>query len=177
MSYSLQKIDSGSVSAIRENWFGQLDELEEDCAYLDSSIERLIDWCEKSLASDDPICLWAVCHEGNNTPRAIVEISDARKSKDPAFKFLSLYLEPKLILDCKDVITKDDLMDAIGVIAFAMIESFRMAIENGTRKLKVFGRTDEMRNVFDTLVAITDPTDFGAQLYRQGKWLVIERGR
>lgn len=110
-------------------------------------------------------------------PHAVVEVTDATRAKDPSFKFLSIYLEPGLILDCKEVVNKDDILAVIRVIGFAIGETFRMAVRSDTNKLKIFGRTDEMRNVFDTLVATIDTTDFGAKVYRQGKWLIIESDR
>ncbi len=174
MSYSLLKISDQIINRIREDWFEQLDGAGEESAYLSSSVERIIDWCEKALSQGEPLCLRALCEDGSTKSRAIVEITDARKSKDPSFKFLTLYLEPSLIFDCKEEIRQEDLIEVINIISYALTASLKLTLENGTRKLKIFGRTEEMRSVFDSLVLITKPQEMGATIYRQGKWLVIE---
>ena len=48
-----------------------------------------------------------------------------------------------------------------------------LAYQNGVRKFKIYGRSPELLNMFDTLVATAG--DWGKyQVYRQQKWLVIE---
>lgn len=176
MSYHLKAISSNTVDGIKREWFKQLDNFGDDGSYLNSSIERIIDWCDKALLDSD-VFLWELCEEGLDAPHAIVEIADASKSKDPSFKFLNIYLEPRLILDYKDEIRKEDLQEVISIFAYAMMASLDLAQNNGTSKLKVYGRTDEMRNLFDSLVLNTDTDGIGVTIYRQGKWLVIDGKR
>ncbi len=176
MNIKLSELNAEDVKAINNQWNQQLDMLESDSSYLESSVERIVDWCEKSITQDNH-CLYALSDSEKNSIRAIVEITDARKSKDPSFKFLNIYLEPSLINDYKDEIRREDLLEGIKIIAFALAESLKMAVNNGTKKLKVYARTDEMKNMFDSLVATSNPEESGAVFYRQGKWLVIETQR
>jgi len=176
MNIKLSELNAEDVKAINNQWNQQLDMLEADSSYLDSSVERIVDWCEKSIAQDNH-CLYALSDSEKNSIRAIVEITDARKSKDPSFKFLNIYLEPSLINDYKDEIRREDLLEGIKIIAYALAQSLKMAVNKGTKKLKVYARTDEMKNMFDSLVATSNPEESGAVFYRQGKWLVIETQR
>jgi len=172
---SLQKISDELISGIRKDWFEQLDDFDEESAYLGSSIERIIDWCEKVLSQGEPICLWSLCEDDSTKSRAILEITDARKSKDPSFKFLNIYLEPSLIFDCKEEVRQEELIEVINITSYALIASLQLALQNGTKKLKIFGRTEEMRSLFDSLVLTAKPEEMEATVYRQGKWLVIEK--
>jgi hypothetical protein len=175
MSYSLTEVSSKTISGISDAWFQQLEILGDEGIAFSSSVERIVDWCEKEIEEKQPgeLCLWALCSDGGDNPRAIVEMTDARKSKDPSFKFLNIYLEPRLILDYKDEVRKDDLSEAIKIISFALTESMKISMSNGLNKLKVYGRTAEMRSMFDNLILSAD--DNGPiNLYRQSKWLVIE---
>ena len=176
MSYVLSKINKINVSELSENWLEQIEELDEDAAYLLGSIERIVSWCEKILDGGKPQCLWALCDEGSDCPRAIVEMTNATGSKDPSFKFLNIHVEPRLILDFKQDIGKNEL-EALGkIIAYAFMESLKLALNSGSKKLKIYARTQEMNTLFDTLILKSTPEE-GADLYRQGKWLVIEANR
>jgi len=176
MNIKLSELNAEDVKAINNQWNQQLDMLESDSSYLESSVERIVGWCENSIAQDNH-CLYALSDSEKNSIRAIVEITDARKSKDPSFKFLNIYLEPNLINDYKDEIRREDLLEGIKIIAFALAQSLKMAVNKGTKKLKAYARTDEMKNMFDSLVATSNPEESGAVFYRQGRWLVIETQR
>ncbi len=176
MSFELSELSTEAVELMNTQWNQQLDSLDSDASYLKSSVERIVDWCEKSIVQDGH-WLYALSDSEKNSIRAIVEITDASKSKDPSFKFLNIYLEPNLTNDYKEEIRQEDLLEGIKIIAFALVESLKMAVNKGTRKLKVYARTDEMKNMFDSLVATSNPKESGAVFYRQGKWLVIETQR
>ena len=173
MNYDLNPISLKTVAGIKSDWYKQVDEIGEEGAYLYSGIERIVDWCEKVITEKQTF-LWELCHTKADTPCAIVEVADASKSKDPAFKLLTIYLEPRLILDCKDEIRKEDLQEITSVYTYALVNSLQLAQDNGTFKLKIYGRTEEMRSLFDALVLNTDNEDTGVTIYRQGKWLVID---
>ena len=170
MNYILNQISDTTAKNINDGWFEQLSDIDGDLSYLASSVDRMVDWCEKVLAAGENH-LWEICEEGDTFPRAIVEIADARKSKDPSLKFLNIYLEPNLILDYKEEVLKEDIEAAIDILAYAMIASLSLAEDKGTRKLKIFGRTSEMLNLFDSLL-LTAPDEYN--LKRQGKWMIIE---
>ncbi|VAW66545.1 hypothetical protein MNBD_GAMMA10-3050 [hydrothermal vent metagenome] len=176
MSIELSELSAEAVDLIHTQWNQQLDSLDSDASYLKSSIERIVDWCKKSITQDSH-CLYALRDNEKKSIRAIVEITDASKSKDPSFKFLNVYLEPNLINDHKEEVRQEDLLEGIKIIAFALVESLKMAASKGTKKLKVYARTDEMKNMFDSLVATSNPEESGVVFYRQGKWLVIETQR
>lgn len=173
MSYDLKPISQKTINSIKLEWIKQVDDIGEEGAYLYSGIERLVDWCEKVI-SEKQTFLWELCHKEAHVPRAVVEVADASKSRDPAFKLLTIYLEPRLILDCKDVINKEDLEEITSVYMYALVNSLQLAEANGTMKLKIYGRTEEMRSLFDALILNTDSEGTGVTTYRQGKWLVID---
>ncbi len=179
MGYSLLKVDTKAIQGIRHEWFAQLEHLGEEGAAFGSSVERTVDWCEKIIADDsgETPCLWALNQEGISAPRAIVEMTDASKSKDPSFKFLNVYLEPRLVLDYKEEIHQSDLVESVQIISFALIEALRLTLDNGTQKLKVYGRTDEMRSMFDSLILTMNKENNDFSIYRQSKWLVIKAVR
>jgi len=174
MGYSLEKICSKTVTDIRTGWTIQLESLGDEGKMLISGIERTAGWCEKEIENtSSPLSLMAICEAGTDAPRAILEITDARKSKDPSYKFLNIFLEPRLILDYKDEIHHKDVVEITKVVTFAFVEVLKMAIMNKTEKLKIYGRSAEMLSVFDTLVGNVEQSG-SENLYRQGKWLVIE---
>lgn len=173
MSYDLKPISQKTIDGIKLEWINQVDDIGEEGAYLYSGIERLVDWCEKVI-SEKQTFLWELYHKDAGVPRAVVEVADASKSKDPSFKLLTIYLEPRLILDCKDEIRKEDLQEITSVYTYALVHSLQLAQSNGTDKLKIYGRTEEMRSLFDALVLNADTEDAGVTVYRQGKWLVID---
>lgn len=176
MSYDLKPISQKTIDGIKLEWFNQVDDIGEEGAYLYSGIERLVDWCEKVITEEQTF-LWELCHTDVKVPSAVVEVADASKSKDPAFKLLTIYLEPRLILDCKDEIRKEDLEEITSVYMYALVNSLKLAEANGTTKLKIYGRTEEMRSLFDALVLNTDSEGTGVTIYRQSKWLVIDGKR
>ena len=174
MSYDLKAITDQTVKDISTAWGSQLDEMGDETSFLASGVERIVDWCAKAIEQDKNH-LWELRTKETGMIRAVVEMTDARNSKDPSFKFLNIYLEPRLILDFKEEIRKEDIEEVIDIFAYAMMASFDVAKDNGTTKLKIYGRTNEMVSLFDSLVLNTGTDELDFTLYRQSNWLVIER--
>jgi len=170
MNYSLRPISNETVKNINENWFEQLASLDGDHSYFASGIEHLVAWCEKTLAAGETH-LWEICDKETNELLAIVEVVDAERSRDPSFKLLKIYLQPNLMMDLKEEVRQEDVKAVTDIFTYAMGGSLAIATSNGTKKLKVFGRTSEMINLFDSLLLAETP---GYNLCRQGRWLVIE---
>ena len=174
MAFELKPLSQEVVGELKAEWMKQLDSLGDEVVYVEGSVERIVGWCEKSAEEGgaDP-ALWALTAEGSPVPRAVVEMTDARRSRDPSFKFLNIFMEPSLIMDYKEEVHKDELLELIKITTFALTEALRMVVDTGVKKLKIFGRTDEMKSVFDTLIlSFNEVSQLDA--YRQGKWLVIE---
>ena len=174
MSYTLNRVSSINVNELNDTWLNQLEKLEEDAGYLQCSVERIIQSCDLAVKGDTDHCLWALCDKGSSMPRAIVEMTNASRSKDPSFKFLNVHVEPALILDYKDDIEATELQELGKIVTYALIESMKLTIDSGTNKLKVFARTQEMISLFDSLLMVQDQKATGLKLSRQGKWLIIE---
>ena len=133
-----------------------------------------MDLCDKSVFTGRSNCMWAVIgDDGNECPCAIVELLDARGGKDPSFKFLNFSLEPRLVLDYKLEVGNADLARITTVLAFSFGRSLSVAAKSGVKKLKIFGRSDEMRDLFDNMITALQPQQ-DIKAYRQGAWLVIE---
>ncbi len=169
-----------TIGYLRSEWFRQIGDLGDIAGPLFNSYERLIDWCEKQLSAETgdvasiPHC---VVEDGEERPCAIVEITDACGSKDPSLKLLSLHLEPQLALDYREELHAEDLLEPIRIMVAALNGAFRLTVKNGVDKLKVYGRTEEVRGLFDSMIATQEAAPEAIKIYRQSKWLVIERKR
>lgn len=102
----------------------------------------------------------------------MIELINAHRSKDPAVKFLKIYMEPNLNVEWRENFDKVFITDLFKVYAGAVYCAAEAAREVSAGKLKIYGHTEEMRNTFDLLVM--DVSNGGLNIYRQGKWLVIE---
>ncbi|MCF6231138.1 MAG: hypothetical protein L3J62_10215 [Gammaproteobacteria bacterium] len=172
----LKNVDHAAVKTLKERWLTQLDLIIEatGATYLSSDFERTFDWCDKHCEDGADKHLY-ILETNNGEPRAVAEIINASKSKDPSFKFLNIYLEPNLNTDWRETLDSKTMIDIAGVIAAVIAEAAKLASQNGTNKLKIYGRTDEMNGIFDALLSLTGKdAPAGLSLYKQSKWLVIK---
>lgn len=176
--YNMVELKDHHVGLLRECWRRQVYELDRDFTpYAGSKVEQIVNWCENAVLVGRSNCMWAVIgRDGRECPCAIVELTDARYGKDPSFKFLNVFLEPKLILDYKPEVRQIDLAQITTVLGFSFGQSLLVAAKNGVKKLKIFGCSDEMRHLFDNVIMALQPEQ-GIRACRQGAWLVIESSR
>jgi len=59
------------------------------------------------------------------------------------------------------------------VLGYSFGQSLLIAAKKGAKKLKIFGRSDEMRHLFDNVIIALQPEQ-GIRACCQGAWLVIE---
>ena len=175
MSYVLNKINKKSLELLNENWLEQAESIEDNTDSLLMDVEVVITWCEKNLNNQgDASCFWALYEDGNATPRAIVEMTDARRSRDQSFKLLNIHFEPNLVLDYKEDITREELIESVRIAGTAIVESLKATLQHDARMLKIFARTSQMISLFDSIITNGEFSKNGFKLYRQGKWLIIE---
>jgi len=174
VAHNLKSISQPTIDGIKSEWYKQVDAIGDEGAYLYSATDRTVDWCEKVMKTKETSLL-EVCRTNSTVPSALIEVSDARKSKDPALKLLTIYLAPRLILDCKESVSQSELQEISDIYTDSIIFSLKMAHGNGVSKLKIYGRTAEMQSLFDVLVFNADPESTGITVKRQGKWLIIDK--
>ncbi|TQV76693.1 hypothetical protein FLL45_01660 [Aliikangiella marina] len=171
MDWELTKISTGDeLSQIKDTWLNEID----DSDFLEYLEHRIFMTCERIVERDDPASLWVL--KKNGAPTALVELSDASRGRDPSYKFLTLHLEPPLIIREKDDISRDILEDIVETINYAIVKSFGEAQNSKDCKLKVFGSTELLnQGLFPALILANDPKKTGMTLKRQAGWLIIDR--
>ncbi|MBE9550282.1 MAG: hypothetical protein IMF09_12825 [Proteobacteria bacterium] len=173
---SLVPIDIVTIDDLKNQWVKQLDNIGDDSdltTYLASQYMHLIDWHVK-LCDDDSCKDVYIYKAEDGRLRAIAEILDSSRSKDPSVKLLDIHIEPDLNSQFPDQLDFKFMMDLAEVFGAVLALASRMAFDNGTNKLKIYGRTEQMQSLFGALVSQADEFDFN--MYLQGKWLIMETG-
>lgn len=174
--YDLKKInDLNELNEIKAVWMAEIEGEDSDfIAYLE---ERIFLVCERTVERDDPADVWVLSSKEDGSPKALVELADATRGKDPSFKFLTLHIEPKYILQFvqeKDEMDRDDFKTLVGIMIGAIIESYRMAHFEHDKKLKILGKNNFLRELFPALILMNDPEESGLKFERHANWLVID---
>lgn len=179
MDYSLKKLDGNSVNVLIDQWSGQLDKIltTTEASWLESVYDQRLSWFGKVCSENVENSFYALVSTDGKY-RAVTEITDASKGKDPSIKFLNVYAEPNLNVEWMDSVASETIHDGSEVMLSAITGAARLALETGVNKLKVYGRTDEMLGMFDALLMAHNVSESdGIKLFRQAKWLVIEMER
>jgi len=173
----LKKLSHDAVSILKARWIDQLNDIIEStgATYLASDFERIFDWCDKHCEDNSSDSVYILETE-DGQPRAVSEIVDASRAKDPSLKFLNVYMEPSLCTDWRERLDSATMIDITHVLAAVVAGAAELAAEKGINKLKIYSRTEEMNGVFDALLSLPgSEVPEGFKLYKQGyKWLVIE---
>lgn len=117
--------------------------------------------------------------DGQNYGCAILKITLAATSRDNQwFKLLKIHLEPQLEA-VKDLRTHVNLRLVMEVLAWAILKTIRFTFDKGIKKLKIYGRTDRMLIMFESLLAIDafieDLSGQNISGRTEGRWLVMEK--
>lgn len=176
MSYFLEKITENSLSKLRENWRAQLDSITDNADFVELGLDQIMAWCDANINKNKgEHCFWVLYDVDTCSPKAIIEMTDARRSKESSFKLLNVYFEPALALDYKESIEQEELFESVKITSYAIVESLKTALQYGAQKLKIFGRTNQMLGLFDSLLSHQDLTGTEIKMSRHNNWLVIEK--
>jgi hypothetical protein len=177
--FQLEVMKSALLQETRKVWDSQLDLLSETIDIPYSRYEQILDFAQKYVDPGDngALIIYGVVRDGEQHASAILEMTNARCSRDPSLKLLNMYLQPQLNIDLLDTIPSGVLSEINDVITASLSKAVTTAFsDHGLRKLKAFGRNDEMRGFFDSVIAkIGDSDVLGLKVYRQSSWLVFER--
>ncbi|SHE20176.1 hypothetical protein [methanotrophic endosymbiont of Bathymodiolus puteoserpentis (Logatchev)] len=169
----LNILNEDAVNKLEEQWTYQLDEINKkvEAGFLYSEVNRTVALCEKHAKEQADYYYSLTDTEGNI--KAVAEILNASRSKDPSFKFLTVYLEPNLSTEWRETLESSVIIDITKVLVAVIIRAVEMASNGGQSKLKIFNRTEEMNRIFDVLLSQSEKLP-SIKLYKQSKWLIIE---
>lgn len=176
--FSLKKMNHELLQATQDVWDSQLQGLSDDVDLPSSRYEQVLDYARKYVAPGDNgnQIIYGVVEEGKDYSAAILDMANARRSRDPSLKLLNIYLQPQFSIESFDKVSSTLLREVNEVLTVALTESVRAAFrDHGLRKLKVYGRTGEMLGFFDQIIANLDSKEIGLEIYKQGAWLVFDR--
>jgi hypothetical protein len=172
------------IEATRKEWLRQVDKInQEDDIVLPSNYERVVDWADKSIRSEEEVYAQphGVLTQGEETmyAKAILKLTYARNRTPPYIKLLEIHLEPRLDLEGRDQIGYALTKEARRVVSQALINSLKLTFDKfPSPRLKVYGRTEQMRSFYDLIVVNIEESDFlpeGLDVERQGSWLVLNK--
>lgn len=180
----LQPLSHDFLNKTREVWLNQVEDInQDDNTVLPSNYERVLDWFEKTVASDDePYARpHAVVTESNGADyaRALLKITYAQNRSRPFLKLLEIHLEPNLDLDGREHLDSSARREARRIVSSALVKSLEFTFESlPSSKLKVYGRTEQMRALYDFSIDSLEETGAlpdGLTVNREGAWLVFDK--
>lgn len=175
--FELKELELAAVEELQTRWFKQLDDIAEevDVSWLYGDYEGRLARMRQHFQKVNESKLYLLNEKKEGNPRAVIQLTNAHRSKDPAVKFLEICVEPALSTEWRENFDKDFISDlfkvSAGAVYCAAVEARNVSIS----KLKIYGRTEELRNTFDSMVM--DVSKSGLNVYREGKWLIIEMER
>ena len=117
--------------------------------------------------------------DGENYGCAILKITHAAPSKNKQWlKLLKIHLEPRLEA-VKDLRAHVNLKQVMEVLAWAILKTIDFTFSKEINTVKIYGRTDRMLIMFESLLAIdkfsSDLSSHKLKGRTEGRWLLIER--
>ncbi len=179
--YGFHELDAGLLGRISETWAAQIESMPAEKADVFwPALERQLSWWKGYADPGTDNGDWRLyvvttkdASDGQDVPVAVVDMTDAHKSKDPSLKLLDFNLQPILLLQLEEEVDSNTIGGAIHIIGFAIVSAMNLAYQKGVRKFKIYGRSQELITMFDSLVATAKEWS-KYKVYRQQKWLVIE---
>jgi hypothetical protein len=169
----------------REEWARQIESInQEEDIVLPTNYERIVDWAEKTVKSEDEIFArpHGVTSDLNGGPeyaKALLKITYAHNRKPAYVKLLEIHLEPELDLDGREQIEFSDRKEARRVVSNALLNSLELIFTDlPSSKLKVYGRTEQMKSFFDLTIDTLEEEGSlpdGLDIEREGSWLVFDK--
>lgn len=179
--YKLFKYTDQLSSISKEEWIKQADGLGDLGVLVSDDVIAIYDSIKNDQSEHEHV--YFLSKDEQSPANAVLKIMQAKPyaGEHSYLKLLNIHVEPKLHLD-NDKITSEkneQLVDELyKIIASSMLESINLIFLNSLCKLKVYGRTQEMRNLFfaltkdQNLINLFKGKKLKATL--EGAWLVIQ---
>ena len=181
MSFQMGPLEGDVAEATEKHWLEQMEDFTEpEDIVLLSNYERLLDWTLKHTNGKDDGLVYGLVNPDRGYAQAIVELTHARPhSNSPWLKLLDIHLEPRLDVDNREEINSEYYKEVFAVLTATITLSLGKTFnDHPARQLKVYGRTSEMRGLFDAFVAISNEENIpvpNLRVKRQGRWLVFDK--
>lgn len=177
--YKLIKSTSELITSTRSKWIEQTNSLGDFGVMVADDVNNILDGIEADTTEYEHT--YFLTEEEDTYGRAILKVMHALpgSSTKSWLKLLKIRLEPNLNLEGRDGESERDAGDMYHVLASAIILAIGLIFQNNVNKLKIYGRTSAMRNMFIAL--LTDKAlkssfqDKGLSARREGSWLVVEK--
>lgn len=167
------------LAETRRQWLDKIpgNAAEELIPMAEKKLEMYASWIQKEVQDEgeENPSYYALRIKETNEVVAIIQLTDARKGKDPSYKLLSLYFDPISNLEFREEnIPQTEDIKRISIILLAAIaKSVGYAFRRETR-FKMFLRTSETAVMFETILSLQNGEPSLYSVYRQGCWLVID---
>ncbi len=176
--YNLLKADNDILSATKNNWIEQANDLGDFGVMVADDVTSMLDAIDTDSTGNEHT--YFLIKDGETHGRAFLKIMHAAPHRDDSWlKLLKVRLEPNLNLEGKETESDKDASDMFEVLAAVIFESIKLIFNNDIRTIKIYGRTEEMRIMF--LALLTDKPlknlflDKGLDARKEGAWFVVEK--
>ena len=179
--YKLFQYTDELSSISEKEWIKQADNLGDLGVLVSDDVISIYNSIEHDQAEHEHVYFLSV--DEQSPAKAVLKIMQAKPfaGEHSYLKLLNIHVEPKLHLDNDRINSEKDeqlVEELYKVIASSMLESINLIFLNSLCKLKVYGRTQEMRNLFfaltkdQNLINLFDGKQLRVTL--EGAWLVIQ---
>jgi len=162
-----------------DQWKSDALAIGEEGVFLSADIEQQLNGLKVKKACDKDIYCYFLVKKGNMFASSLLEVAHAMpNSSNPWLKLLDITLQPSLLpLEGK---TTEALKETFLVLGQSIVHVIGLTFdEHPSTKLKIYGRTAEMRNLFAAIIStgILDSALEALHLSAalEGNWLVLTK--
>jgi hypothetical protein len=178
--YNLIKSSPSLIAVTKSKWTEQAENFGDFGVMVTDDVINIFNRIE-SDQSDNEHVYFLVENTGDHG-KAILKVMHAMPHvKDNSYlKLLNIHLEPNLIFDFDGNKSSEKLNELYSVLASSILEAIKLIFLSSVCKLKIYGRTEEMRSIFLALIANQTIeksifSDNGLSAYVESAWLVIQK--
>lgn len=160
-----------------DSWMADANALGDEGVFLSRDAVSRLHTLRAQTENHDHIHCYFLLKNGCDSASAILEVSHAcATSAKPWLKLLNITLRPSLLP--KENWSAKEMKQAFEVVVYCITHSIRLIFnEHPSQELKIYGRTQEMINLFEGIVS-TGQLDtvleaIGLSVKIEGRWLVL----
>lgn len=173
-------LDEATWSATLAQWKAEAFAVGDEGVFLAADYERQLIGRKQLVESEKNLHCYFLVKDGCSFASSLLEIAHAMPESESAWlKLLNITLQPSLSL-ALDRRTLEGFKEAFPVIAQSIIHVLKLTFEEHPSKvLKIFGRTEGIRELFvlivsgETLHPVLEDLGLSAKL--EGNWLVLTK--
>ena len=173
--YDFIKLTSEKLGQLVDCWNVDIqDNVQEEFVDIaEGSYDRLFSWIKKCIGTENPYDhgFFVLQRASDSHSLVVVDMADATRAKDPAFKLLNIYFSPSLNIEYKEDYSKEEILKITEVLGAALGKATSHAFVNNS-KCKMYCRTPEVAKLFDTMLTLSGPESFSVTAH--ARWLEIE---